>query len=1102
MHVTCAALYWVVPAYAANETLTVGAGAASALSNQPATILFPVMRGSAQAYDTIIGYHAVAGTAVAGADYATPPGTFTLPAAAMAATIPVIVNADTRSGSSVGFQLQLDNAIRVSAPPSFATPSYFNAGVGPTSVTSADINGDGKADLIVADQVFVNAVTVLLNTTAPGAAAPSFAAANNFATGSSPYSVTAADINGDGKADLIAANHGAATASVLLNTTAPGAAVPSFATQQAFAAGSSPSAVTATDINGDGNADLIVANSGGTVSILLNTTAPGAATPSFASQQAFATGTNPMSVAATDVNGDGKADVITANVSSNTISVLLNTTVQGAVAPSFATQQGFATGSSPYSVAAGDVNGDGKSDLIAANHSNNTVSVLLNTTAPGAAVPDFAAQQAFATGSSPYSATAADVNGDGKLDLIAANLNPSSVSVLLNTTAPGAATSAFAAQQTFAMAAVPSSVAATDVNGDGKPDIVTASFSDDTISVLLNTTDSDAAAPVFAAQEAFETGLHPDSVASADVNGDGKADLIAANTDDGTVSVLLNATVPGAATPSFAAQQAFDTEANPILVMAADFSGDGKPDLITTNFSSHTISLLRNTTAAGAATPAFAAQQILARTTAPYAVALADINGDGRADLVVTNYGSYGVSVLLNETAPGAATAQFAAEQYFFLAVSGLRPIVAADLNGDGKVDLIAASVYNSNVTVMLNTTAPGAATVTLAAPQSFPTGGEPMSLVVTDINGDGRADLITANHADETVSVLVNATTPGAATPAFGAQETFATGAYLYSVTTTDINNDGRPDLITTNAADETVSVLLNTTVPGAATPVFAAQQTFASVSDPRSVASADVNGDGQADLITANSYTSDVSVHLNRTYTVPIAGAPATGTITLDKIFHNGIERPLVNCAGTTGYADYLIEDFAGSSLDPLRWAQNANSGTVTVAGNSVALGSSGNQFPFVTSRGAPIPATGSFSIRWNATYTQAASRGDGTLVISKGLPANGPNDSYALRRADTWQDTANGYQLRLRTTDAGAYAAGVVEKPPLLGTHEVEYCWLPATIEYWIDGTRALAQPRDASLSRPDALWFGNPFNPGAPGLWNNFMLDSVDVRSISP
>src|SRR5207253_899102 len=116
----------------------------------------------------------------------------------------------------------------------------------------------------------------------------------------------------------------------------------------------------------------------------------------LANQSTFATGANPRSVAVADVNGDGKPDLVAANASESTVSVLLNTTVPGATTPSFATEQTFATGSMPFSVAVEDLNGDGKPDLVVANRNDNTVSVLLNTTTPGTATPSFAAQRTFA----------------------------------------------------------------------------------------------------------------------------------------------------------------------------------------------------------------------------------------------------------------------------------------------------------------------------------------------------------------------------------------------------------------------------------------------------------------------------------------------------------------------------------------------------------------------------------------------------------------------------------------------------------------------------------------------------------------------------------
>jgi hypothetical protein len=135
-------------------------------------------------------------------------------------------------------------------------------------VAAADVNGDGRPDLLVAT---ANSVSVLLNQTAPGAATPSFGPAVNFGAGSGPASVAAADVNGDGRPDLVVANQGSNTVSVLLNQTAPGAMPPSFAAAVSSAVGSGPVAVAAADVNGDGCPDLLAANSGANnASVLLN----------------------------------------------------------------------------------------------------------------------------------------------------------------------------------------------------------------------------------------------------------------------------------------------------------------------------------------------------------------------------------------------------------------------------------------------------------------------------------------------------------------------------------------------------------------------------------------------------------------------------------------------------------------------------------------------------------------------------------------------------------------------------------------------------------------------------------------------------------------
>ena len=384
---------------------------------------------------------------------------------------------------------------------------------------------------------------------------------------------------------------------------------PTFTAPTPFATGSSPNFAAIADFNGDGKPDLVVANEGGTsVSVLLNTTATGATTPTFTAQATFAAGSRSDSVAVGDFNGDGKPDIVVTNFGSNTVSVLLNTTATGATTPTFTAQATFPVGSGPFAVAVTDVNGDGKPDLVVANSVSNTVSVLLNTTATGATTPTFTAQATFPVGSAPGSVAVADVNGDGKPDLVVANFGSTTVSVLLNTTATGAATPTFTAQTPFTVGNKPVGVAVTDFNGDGKPDIVVTNYTDDTVGVLLNTTATGATTPTFAPQAIFTVGSVALGVAVGDVNGDGKPDIVVANNGSNTVGVLLNTTATGAATPTFTAQTTFPVGRGPGRVVAADFNGDGKLDLAVTNFGSATVSVLLNTTA-----------PVLAPTTLPAA---------------------------------------------------------------------------------------------------------------------------------------------------------------------------------------------------------------------------------------------------------------------------------------------------------------------------------------------------------------------------------------------------------------------------------------------------------------------------------------------------
>jgi hypothetical protein len=360
-----------------------------------------------------------------------------------------------------------------------------------------------------------------------------------FDGGTGPGGVDAADFNGDGRLDLAITNSNAGSVSVLFGTTIPGSSIVAFAVRASFSTGDSPVSLSTMDVNGDGRSDLVVANYvGDNVSVLLNTTDPCATVPSFASGQTFATGSFPIAMTMTDVNGDEKSDIVAANYGDGTLSVLVNLTASGATKAAFAMQNVFPAGSNPFSVTSADINTDGRPDLVVA--SGDVASVLLNTTPPGAMEPEFAPEETITSGSFLIAVAAADFNDDGLADLVIADSYEDVVSVLVNATSPGAGAAVFAPPQIFAVGDQAEAVIAADVDLDGRPDIVAANTFDGTASVLVNRTIGGASVLDFAEQTHWSTGAAPDALAVADINGDGRLDLITANYADATASVLLN----------------------------------------------------------------------------------------------------------------------------------------------------------------------------------------------------------------------------------------------------------------------------------------------------------------------------------------------------------------------------------------------------------------------------------------------------------------------------------------------------------------------------------------------------------------------------------
>jgi hypothetical protein len=378
-----------------------------------------------------------------------------------------------------------------------------------------------------------------------------FSANVDFTTnpaGAGDSRVAVADFNSDGKPDLAVTNESSTgTVSVFLNTTATNATTPTFATKLDLATAPSFLAVAVGDFNGDGKPDLAVTNSPG-VSIFLNTTATGATTPSFAANVDFTAQQVPDSIVIADFNGDGKPDIAVTNRFSRSVSVFLNTTATGATTPSLATRIDFDLGAGEgFFMAVGDLNADGKPDLAITlgNQYPNNVLILLDATATGATTPSFVpglsltAGNGFVGPGAPLlGAAIGDINGDGSPDLVVTGCaNPCFASVFLNTTATGATSPSFAPEVEFGTAGSSRAIVVTDMNGDGKPELVIAS--DPSLQIMINTTPTGSVTPRFPGGLFVPMGQNPVSLVISDFNDDGKLDLATANGGRNSASVML-----------------------------------------------------------------------------------------------------------------------------------------------------------------------------------------------------------------------------------------------------------------------------------------------------------------------------------------------------------------------------------------------------------------------------------------------------------------------------------------------------------------------------------------------------------------------------------
>jgi hypothetical protein len=641
--------------------------------------------------------------------------------------------------------------------------------------------------------------------------------------------VHAADVDGDGDMDMLGAAYWADDIVWWENTAGDGTAWTERSVDDSF---DDAKSVFAADVDGDGDLDVLgAAGRADDITWWENTAGNGTAWTEHSVDDNF---DGAYSVYAADMDGDGDLDVLGAGHAADEITWWENTAGNGTAWTEHNVDDSFDDARSVY---AADMDGDGDLDVLGAARGDDDITWWENTAGDGTAWTEHSVDDNFSGAISVYSA---DVDGDGDMDVLGAALDTDAITWWENTAGDGSTWTERSVGSNFHDAI---SVYAADVDHDGDMDVLGAALAADDITWWENTAGDGTAWTEHTVDGSFDGAT---SVYAADVDGDGDLDVMGAAQWADDITWWEN-DMAHPASFQVTEHSVDDSFGGAKSVYAADVDGDGDMDVLGAAQLAYDITWWENTAGNGTA---WTERTVDGNFHGAKSVFAADVDGDGDLDVLGAAQWPNDITWWENTAGNGTAWTKHTVEDYFI----GASSVYAADVDNDGDMDVLGASYYLDDITWWENTAGDGTAWTEHSVDADF---DDAKSVYAADVDGDGDMDVLGAARNADDITWWENTAGDGTAWTEHSVDDSFGGAKSVYAA---DVDGDGDMDVLGAAADAYDITWWENTNANGDGR-AWTERTVDANFSGASSVFAADVDGDGDLDVLGAALHADDIT-------------------------------------------------------------------------------------------------------------------------------------------------------------------------------------------------------------------------------------------------